>query len=100
MQLPKVKNLYPIRSSEELIDKELMIDIQRDLNSLAWEFWHEYIQRCQFHGVSVETQWKRQRHYLTDMFYRGAGYIRTRPILVDGRIHNGKTKKGESYESI
>ena len=100
MQLPKVKNLYPIKSSEELIDEELMIDIQRDLNSIAWDFWHDYIQRCQFHGLNIETQWKKQRHYLADMFYRGQSYDRTRPILVDGRKHNGRNKKGESNESI
>ena len=46
-------------------------------------------------GVDVEKHWHRQRNYLYDLFYRGHGYERKRPIKKDGRRRSHRRPKVE-----
>lgn len=50
------------------------------LNALTLEFWMNWTAMCIEAGVDVEKQWYIQRNYLYDLFYRGCGYERKRPI--------------------
>ena len=87
MMLPKVKNLYPQREDSNSKSK---CDGRKILNRMTLQYWDDYTGTCREYGLDAEIDWKRQRNYLYDLYYRGRGYDRKRPILDDNRKHNGK----------
>lgn len=89
MQLPKIKNLYPDRQSESKLEARNL------LNKVTLQFWDEWTSICKEYGVDAEKDWKRQRNYLYDLYYRGRGYHRTRPVKDDGRKRNGRKPKAD-----
>ena len=91
MLLP-LKDLYNKRLSDEYLQEG------RDaLNKKTKDFWYSWLEMCKYYKLDCESEWKRQRAYLTDLFYRGRGYIRKRPILNDNRKFNGRNKDVLKY---
>lgn len=84
MQLPKSQHLFP-HNNKRLARKEL--------NRITLEFWDSWTSICNSHNIDVEIEWKRQRNYLYDLFYRARNYVRKRPVLKDNRRKNGKKPK-------
>lgn len=88
MQLPKVK-LYPDGKPQAKHEARSL------LNKVTLQFWDDWTAICKEYGVDAEQDWKRQRNYLYDLYYRGRGYDRTREVRVDGRKRNGRKPKAD-----
>ena len=88
MQLPKTE-LYPTKPSYADVPTRVR------LNALTLEFWDGWTAICNEAGIDVEKQWYKQRQYLYDLFYRGRGYNRKRPIKNDGRRKNHRRPKAD-----
>lgn len=92
MFLSNLKNLYNNRSSDERKQQG-----RNCLNKITLDYWDGWMSMCQHYQIDVETEWKRQRNYLYDLFSKGRGYIRKRPILNDNRKFNGRNKNVLKY---
>ena len=83
--LPEVKNLYPNKP-----DPNATGGGRKLLNRITLQFWDDWVKTCIEHNINPEVDWKRQRNYLYDLYYKARGYERTRPIRDDNRKHNGR----------
>jgi hypothetical protein len=85
--LPKVENLYPNKP-----DPNAKGGGRKLLNRITLQFWDDWVQTCIKHNIDPEAEWKRQRNYLYDLYYKARGYTRTRKVKEDNRKHNGRNK--------